>query len=275
MFIEGAAFSIHGSKPITEIILDHRTKEEKESERNKNINRLSRKEKKEIESHCIKWNPRYDFEESWRIWETNLKNDLVKDYLIVHFPLNANDLDFVFFVNIIETAKTLQKHYSLFSKYVGFEFDPLETVFDISDKESIFWNKIFNGEKNQKKVCLLGILFGYGLENSYLYSLIFHKNKEGVVGNFISNLFNRIINLEDVDSFKKIKSISPSNFSIPGFKSFSNPDPKIEQYQKEKEFIKCLYKDQDMETTTMNTLYGSVGFFNLSNLNTVCLGKIG
>lgn len=253
LFIEGSSFTIYGSKPITEIILDHRTKEEKEEERNRNLRKLSKKEQMEIESQGIKWDPKYDFEESWRIWEKNLKKDLIRDYLIVHFPLNGSDFDFVFFVNIIETAKILQKHYPLFRKCVGFEFDPLEVVFDISNEESIFWNEIFNGEGTQENICLLGILFGYGFENSYSFSLLSHKNKEGKIGEFISNLFSQILRIE---SSPQIKSVSSSKFTIPGFKSFSNLDPIIERYQKEKEIIKNFYKGKDVETVTMNRLYG-------------------
>jgi len=257
LFIEGASFTLYGSKPITEIILDHRTKEEKEAERNQNISNLSKKKRKELESQGLKWNPVYDFEESWIIWEKNLKNDFIKDYIFIHFPLNVNGFDFVFFVNIIETAKILQKHYILFSKYVGFDFDPLEIVFDISNTESNFWNKIFNVKNHdQEKICLIGILFGYGLENSYSYSLIFHKNNEGKIGEFVSNFLNRVIKLEAPENLTKIRFVSTSNFPIPGFKSFINPDPKVEQYQKEKESIKHLYKDQDIEATTMKKLYG-------------------
>ena len=253
LFIESVSFTIHGSKPITEIILDHRGKEEKEEERNKNLGRFSKKERKKIEAQGIKWNPKYDFEDSWRIWELNLKKDLIKNYLVVHFPVNASDFDFVFFVNIIETSKVIQKNYPLFRKYVDFDFDPLEVVFDISNKESIFWNEIFNGEKSQEKICLIGILFGYGLENSYPYSLLFHKNKTGRIGEFASNLFNQVVSIE---GFHKIKYISPSKFEIPGFKSFSNPDYIIEKYQKEKEIIKNLYKGKNVEAVTMNSLYG-------------------
>ena len=154
---------------------------------------------------------------------------------------------------LIETAKVIQKNYPLFQKYVGFDFDPVEVVFDISNKESVFWNKVFNGEPTQENVCLIGILFGYGLENSYSYSLLRYKSKKGRIGEFASNLFNQVVSLE---SLPQIKSVSSSKFSIPRFKAFSNPDHTKEKYQKEKEIIKCLYKGRDIETVTMKRLYG-------------------
>ncbi|MGE3533400.1 MAG: hypothetical protein AB7H48_01050 [Parachlamydiales bacterium] len=243
LFIECAAFTLYGSKPMTELILDHRSKEEKES---------SRLETSESAAK-ISWNPLFDFEETWRLWEKDLSKEKINNYIITHFPIKRSEYDFVYIVNILELSTVIKKHYDLFQKYIGFDFDPLEVVLDIQNKDSLFWNKIFNGEPTTpEKICLLGILYGYGIENSYPFSLLFNKERAGSSKKFTSHLHKQLSeNLET----KNIKEFSSTKFLIPGFRTFSTYSPTKLKYEKEKTEIIKYYQGKDLEQATFDLLY--------------------
>lgn len=254
LFMESAAFTIHGSKPITEIILDHRSREEKDKEREDFLSRMSEEERKALESEQkIEYTPKYDFAESWRLWEEKLNKEEIHNYIIAHFPIKSTDLDFVYIVNIIETATIIKRHYSLFKSFFGFDFDPLEIVFEIHDENSVFWNKILNNEEMvPESVCLLGILFGYGIENSYPYSLLFDDKRTGLSKRFTSALFDQIIQNQEI---VKVKRFSQKEFTIPQFKTFSSWKPQCFIYEKEKQKINNLYRGKDLEAKTLQKLY--------------------
>lgn len=245
LFFESVAFTLHGSKPMTVMMLDHRAKEEKDKER---------RERAQGENEVsIEYDPKYDFEESWRLWEKNLKKDKINNYIIAHFPMKASDLDFVYIINIIETATIIKTHYSLFRDYIGFDFDPLEIIFEIYNENSVFWNKLLNNEKTiPESVCLLGILFGYGIENSYPYSLLFDDERTGLSKKFTSALLNQVIKEPHPTTVKKL---SAKDFFIPGFKTFSLLKTKRMRYEQEKIEIMNIYRRKDLEAETLRKLY--------------------
>lgn len=250
LFIEGAAFTLYGSKPMTELVLDHRSKKEKERLRRERISKMSLKEKK---GEKIKWNPEYDFEETWRLWEKALNNSEINKFIIVHYSRKSSDFDFVYLINITQLATELKKHYHLFQRYLGFDFDPLEVVIDIQNEESPFWNKIFNDESlDQERICLIGILFGYGLENSYPFSLVFNDHRTGPSKEFTAYLFDATTKNM---SRKGIKEFSPTNFPIPGFRTFSHLDPITLKYEREKTEIIKYYSGKDLNQATLDLLY--------------------
>jgi hypothetical protein len=254
LFIESGAFTLHGSKPITGIILDHRPKEEKDKERADLLSKMLEEERPAIKSEKkIDYDPKYDFSESWRLWEKNLQKDKINNYIIAHFPTKTSDLDFIYIVNIVEAATIIKKHYSLFKNYVGFDFDPLEMVFEIYNENSVFWNKLLNNEKTiPESVCLLGILFGYGIENSYPYSLLFDDERTGLSKKITSNLYKQVIkNQYPV----KVKKFSEKDFPIPGFKTFSTWKPQCIRYEKEKSEIMNIYRKKELEKEALKKLY--------------------
>ena len=238
---------------MTEIILDHRSKEEKDCSRQEQLSKMSEEERKATESGGkIKWDPIYDFEETWRLWEENLDKTRMNKFILTHFP-NSTDFDFVYLLNITELATVIKKHYQLFQKYLGFDFDPLEVVIDIQNEHSLFWNKIFNGEpSDQERICLIGILFGYGLENSYPFSLVFNNHRASASRKFTSYLFNQMTrNVKQ----KKVKKFSTTSFSIPGFRAFSDQNPTTLKYEKERNEIIKYYKGKDLNQATLQLLY--------------------
>ena len=254
LFIESAAFTLHGSKPMTELILDHRAKEEKERSRKEYLSKLSQEEKTSLKAQKkIEWEPKYDFEETWRLWENSLDKERMQKYIIAHFPIKGSQLDFVYIVNVMETATIIHKNYFLFQKYVGFDFDPLEIVFDILNEDSLFWNHILNSEQTTPEVvCLMGILFGYGFENSYPYSLIFDDTREGLSKEFTTYLLQQILNTPIPIN---IKQFSPKEFMIPGFRTFSAYSPQKAKYEQEKTEIISYYNKKDLAHATLQLLY--------------------
>jgi len=254
LFIECAAFTFYGSKPMTELILDHRSQEEKENFRQKYVLEMSEEARKEQESsEKVFWNPIYDFEETWRLWESGLNKDKINRYIIAHFPRNDCEFDFVYVINIVELATVIKKHYDIFQEYLGFDFDPLEAVFDIQNNDSPFWDKILNSKPTTpEKVCLMGILFGYGLENSYPFSLVFNKERVGPSKKFTSYFLKQLA--ENMET-KGVRKFSSREFSIPGFRVFSTCSPTKLKYEEEKIMITNYFKGKDLEQATLELLY--------------------
>lgn len=205
------------------------------------------------EQEKISWEPKYDFENSWDAWEKALELTNIHDYLISHVSREQGHLDFVYFVNILETAKALQSHYSLFKTYVGFDFDPLEVTLEFGEESSLFWKTMFEASTSPEQVCLWGILFGYSFENSYPYSWIFRDKDQSKTSNFIDHMFNKVINNPKPLDFKHLSS---QDFPLPGFISFSEEDGTSEKHAKERERIKCLYKGKNIEDVFIKKLYG-------------------
>ena len=253
LFLEGVAYTIHGSKPISEVVLDRRTAEEKEVERKQYLFSLSEEMKQIMEKQQgIDWEPEYDFETSWDEWENGLNHVKIRDLMIVHVDRGISNLDFVYFVNIIESAKIIQLNYSLFREYMGFDFNPLDVVLDFEKKTSKFWEKMFAKPTNPNQACLWGILFGYGVENSYPYSWIYCKKDSAKMTEFVDGMLIRVLNSEMPFDCKKISS---QDFPIPGFISFSSVDPNVERYKQEREIIKQLYLSDNFESVLNQALF--------------------
>ena len=178
---------------------------------------------------------------------------MIHGYIITHFIRGPSEFDFVYIVNIVELATVIKKHYDLFQRYVGFDFNPLEVVFDIQNEYSPFWNKIFNDDPiTPEGVCLMGILFGYGFENSYYFSLTFEKERTGVSKEFSSYLFKQLSKSMEPTG---VKQFSSRDFSIPGFRTFSKHNPTKSRYEMEKIEIMELYKGKGLGKTTLKLLY--------------------
>lgn len=241
---------------MTEVVLDRRSKASKDSAYQKYLEGLTIEERKALEQQvAIEWNPTYEFEETWDIWEKSLDYERINKFLIVHFPIKSSassSLDYVYFVNIIETANLIQRHYQLFQKYVGFDFDPLSVTLEIKSNDSPFWNKIFNGASSQEKICLLGLLFGYGIENSYPFSWYFSNKRSEIETRFISTLFKSVF-LENEPL--NTHHLSSQDFPLPGFKTFSSPNTTLEKYKQERKKIQGFYKNKNLESITLEKLY--------------------
>ena len=256
LFLESAAYTLHGTKPITEIILDRRTEEEKEILRKKYFEKHAEIPKEQINNMPrIDFEPKFSFEETWDLWKKYIKKLSMKKYLFVCRKGKGEVLagyEFIYFVNIPETAKIIQKHYDLFRKYIGKDFDVLETVFEFKNENSSFWNKIFAEESSPEQICLLGILFGYGIENSYEFSWYFLDKRNAELKDLIDSIYSSQI--KKLSLQPNFKNISATCFPLPGFISFSAFDFNIKKYEEERNKIIELYKRQDIVEFTIKTL---------------------
>jgi hypothetical protein len=256
LFLEQAVYTLYGSKPMTEIVLCPESLEERLAAQKLALEKLTKKERKQLQKESFQFEEDYWFEETWTLWEEKLKTLPIKRYLFVErkvgIPSELQKNRYIYFVNIAETALVLQKHYSLFRKYVGFDFDPLSVVFDIKNEKSPFWNAIWGNEISDHSVCLHGILFGYGLENSYPFSFHFFKSKSSEECVFIESFLK---SAKPTVSCQELKQFQPpSRFLLPAYASFSVIDFQKQKYQAEYDNIKKIYSRSDLIECTMQKL---------------------
>lgn len=155
MLEHSAIYTLWGSKPITEIIIERHSKEEAQAY----YESLSEQEKQEcwiVED--------YDLLKNWGRWQQIQHRFPSTRYLFFECEWrNTSDALFVYFIDILKAAMTITENYPLFQKVVGVDFDPVAVVFEMPNKESLFWNKISGN------ALLWGILFGFGKENAYAF----------------------------------------------------------------------------------------------------------
>jgi hypothetical protein len=256
LFMDQAVYTLYGTKPMTEIVLYPGTPEERMAAQENAMKKLPKEELLRLKQSCFEYTESYWFEETWAMWEEKLKDLPIKRFLFVErkigIPNSLKENRYIYFINICETAKVLRKHYNLFKEYVGFDFDPLSVVFEAKNPDSVFWKSIWEGEASEKNVCLCGILFGYGLENSYPFSWFFSESRSPEEVEFKESILKTespTALLQDLKQFKP-----PESFLLPGYVSFSDPDMHKEKYKLEHEKIKKIYRNRDLLECTMQQL---------------------
>lgn len=256
LFLDEAVYTLFGSKPMTEIILHPETLEERMHLQSEALKKLSKSELAELEASSFEYDENYWFEETWAMWEETLKTLPMKRYLFVErtigIPPDMQKNRYIYFINIAETAKVLQQHYALFRECVGFDFDPLSVVFDAKKSESPFWNAIWGREITDKTVCLMGILFGYGFENSYPFSWHFSQPQSAETKEFITSFLKLGTSTKSISALKRFDP--PTSFLLPGYISFSGYDSHKERYKQEHDRIRQIYMNADLIDCTMHQL---------------------
>lgn len=285
MLHETAIYTLAGSKPLTvmplfyESLPEEQLREEEREERayfllNRNkekdmefykkLSPLEREEKAYLidESDFI-----YHIEDLWDKWEkVQSRFPIRKRFLLVkkEWSLNSWKEVFpkckavydVFFVDILKTALVIQENYELFRKAVGYDFDPLEVVFELENKNSNFWDKL-RGEEGWRYATLWGLLYGFGKENAFSYTWKGRNTKEP---NRTEQEKLWAASLPSWSSCKNRPSrtdkgaFTLSNFTIPVFKSFIENDPVVAKYEAERKNIRQLYKGKDFVACTLELL---------------------
>ncbi len=285
MLHETAIYTLAGSKPLTVMPLfyEDMTEEQlREDERNERVyfllnrnnkkdmefyNSLSFLEKEEKAYLIAEEDFIYPIEDLWDRWE-KIQNrfPIKKKFLLVKkewitdswkslFPRCKAIYD-VFLVDILKTALIIQENYELFKHAVGYDFDPLEVVFELENTTSKFWDQL-RGEEGWKYATLWGILYGFGRENAFSYTWKGRNTKEP---NRTEQEKLWTVSLPSWSSCKTRPSptdkgaFTLSNFTIPVFKSFSEKDPVVTKYEAERENIKRLYKGKDFVAYTLDLL---------------------
>lgn len=225
----GGIYTLWGSKPLTRIVLYQYSEEEIRTYQQS----LSNKEKKNC--RLIK----YDLPENWEKWELVKKRFPLKRYLL--FKQTESDVTFIYFLDILKTTIIIQENYEIFKREVGFDFDPPEIVLQIQNEDSLFWKKV------KKNSALLGLLFGYGKENSWGFHW---KYFQAGTKNPFAELPHSLSNEK---SLCGKASINLQNFPIPSFASFDSGE--IEnQYKIEREKIRKIYRGRDFLKVTLEKL---------------------
>lgn len=171
----------------------------------------------------------------------------------VGIPAHLRKNRYIYFINIAATATLLQEHYSLFKSYVKFDFDPLSVVFEAEDLDSPFWNAIWGGtEKSSQNICLIGLLFGYGIENSYPFSWHYKSGKTPEEAAFIQAFFAKKSPSESQRTVEQFHP--PQSFPLPSYHSFSICDVQLEKYRCERDIIRKIYMNSNIIECTMRQL---------------------
>lgn len=281
LFYEPGVYTLLGSKPITEIYIAYEqkhlsqlTNEEIEKlvyfELNRDdesdmlfYKRLSPDQKKKAILISGK-NFIYHVGQLWNQWEKiQCRFPLSKKFLLIkkerllgkteQSNSNIEKIIDVMFVNIFQTAFILQNHYDLFKRAVGFDFDPLQIVFELENEDSEFWKRIQGSQHSY----LWGLLHGFGEKNTWGYfwkgrHIIGADTHEKEIG--FANVLEKWSTYQMFPSGEEKNAFSISNFPVPAFASFSETDPVVIQYEKEREIIKNLYKGKDFVQFTLYLL---------------------
>lgn len=135
------------------------------------------------------------------------------------------------FINIPNMIAKLRRHYHEFAREYGTSFDP-ETILDeISNEDSVFWNKVFTSNY------LLGILFGYGHMNAYEFDW---RSKHA-----LSMERLQIKGQEEMPLMKQ--KITIKDLRLPNISVYSVTDKKLEKYRHERESIIKEFDGKDFE----------------------------
>ena len=185
----------------------------------------------------------YNFPENWEKWEKIRDQFNIRRFLI--FKRDSPDdpkLPWIFFVNIYETALVIQKNYPIFRKRIGEDFDSLDVVFELQEESSKFWDIVFEQSE------LVGLLYGFGLENSLCFSWKYRDNKANIQD------FAHSLNSNFSIQRKNYGSATIHTFSLPIFAEFNKNHCMVNRYEAERKEIKKIYKNQDFVTYTLNKL---------------------
>lgn len=235
MFFENGIYTLWGSKPLTLMAIPNFSDEEYQAF----YDALTEEEKSE-ELNL----DGYDLPNTWEKWEQISARYPMNKYKLFKTDLFQDDhYIFVFFVNILKTAMTIQDNYEAFRKAVDFDFNPLEVTLEIDQKDSKFW------QKTKDHSHLWGLLFGFGKMNSYAFQWKYFDHPKSC------NEFCKLLNTSSSNKKRHdIVKYNINDFQIPGFMSFEDNDEVVELYNLEKIKIQKQYKGKDFLDLTLQKL---------------------
>jgi hypothetical protein len=189
----------------------------------------------------------------WKAWEKARPKLPLKRYL---FGLRTKeDCQEVYLVDIQKTALLLAENYEIFKACVGFDFHPLEIVFEFENPNSVFWKKVFAPKSELTK----GLLFGYGKKNALMWAWWQNDSYTGQVAEYLKHDLlspsrGKIKLREGQLAREKIRLGSgPDHFDIPFFARIEE-DEQSDQYEKEKKRIGEIYRGKDLVDLTLKRL---------------------
>ena len=246
-FLEGSAiYTLFGTKPMSQITIVRASEQEWIESAGPHLRNEGEKKKKEIVQKIKKHYQKYDLPQNWEKWITWKKKCSHSSFLFSQRSVPGNDKLFnVYIINVPEVAWTLQKHYSLFSRELKMEFDPIDAALEFDNSHSMFWDKVFANH------LLQGILHGFGEKNAYFFSRQFanEKNHEKTFDNCIFEASPSEKNEKEGETLKDMR--------LPFFRSYSFPydqDPVMVHYEKERKRIQNRLKGKNLVKEILNRL---------------------
>jgi hypothetical protein len=217
-----------------------------------------------------------DPDRGWRAWEKVKQNfpanryiltkrlmdiEIIDEGKIVHLPLH-----YILFADVLKTAYVLAENYDFFKSLAGRDFHPLEIVFELENPDSSFWSKIFSEkreeipspEEKRDANMALGLLFGFGKRNTFVYTWKGDVGKkEGRLGELLQKVpYQGSFNDRDKSSVlwsQIFQEEGLDTFLIPGFVTFEEDDTAA-RYKKERKKIQEMYRGRDFLEVTVNQL---------------------
>lgn len=185
---------------------------------------------------------RLRFETLWNNWCKTINSSVSPCYRFIDrkSPF-AHEVNFGLFINIPSAIYVLKKNYEQFLQITGITFDPMTILDEISDNDSVFWEKVFHSHY------LMGLLYGFGDRNSFIFDWGaryngFLKDQQG------KTRFDELV----LDENKP--NVTPADLKLPLFASFSIDDPTLEIYKREQKEIIKRFKGRDFMIVTLTWL---------------------
>ena len=247
LFLEGPAlYTLFGTKPMTGFTIAIPSEREWIEAARPHWQNLPEKEKLKVLREMREYCRQYDLHLNWKKWMQWRKNHPSSSFLFAKRSSNQNGLFNIDMINTKETTWTLQKYYELFRRELEMDFDPLDATLDFENPQSVFWEKIFSNH------FLLGILYGFGERNAYLFSREIELEKTDKKRFHDHFLFSsRLIK-------NKAAGGDIRNIKLPAFRSYAPPfekeDPIIIKYRKEKKQIQNYLKKKQFLDAVLNQL---------------------
>lgn len=228
-------YTLFGSKPISAETLIYSTEEEYKKWLLSCIEKfkIEGEEKEKILSEGLRSFREDDFRKNWEKWLSFFEQFPNSPFLFATHPTLSQNIKSAHILNVQETIWILQKHYNIFRRELGFDFDPVLVTMDFKNEDSLFWKKVFSNH------LLTGIVYGFGVKNSYFFNLSMGKNTKSLEDlGFLSTLMKK--------KEKDNKDLSVAHIILPRFRSFGlpfNSDPVLEKYNYERDMIKKKLND--------------------------------
>jgi len=237
-FLGGASiYTLFGTKPISAEMLIFATEEECQQSTLRYLEKegIKGKEREEALSLSMKCFREDDFSKNWEKWISFFNQYPKTPFLFAKHPTLSEKVWSGHIANVQETIWTLQKHYDLFKKELGFDFDPVSVTMDFKNEDSDFWKQVFSNH------LLTGIVYGFGYKNSYFFDLLMKLENS-------SETLSPPLTSKTQGRSKGSFLYTLADLRLPRFRSFEtlfNEDPVLEKYKLERKMIRDKLNDSN------------------------------
>jgi len=244
-FLDSSAiYTLYGTKPLSSKEIIYATRKDWEHAVQPYLKSAEIEEKERADAAIKQYCDDYDLHINWEKWVSFINNYPKSPFLFTKRQTKTKEIAFGYILNIQEMITTLLKNYDVFKKELGYDFDPISVTMDFKNIDSSFWNQVFSNH------LLMGITYGYGLKNSYFFSMDMKKKIESKE---IHSFFASIKEKEEQEQ------PSLSHLLLPKFRSYRlsfNDDPILEKYKLERKKIQKELNEKKFLQKTLNQLTG-------------------